>query len=63
MKYISYFLVLATSLLLLACGPDKTPTPKLFEEQHNALDKAKQIDDKVQQQAEELKKNMEKQTQ
>lgn len=63
MKYFNYFLVLSTSLLLIACGPDKTPAPKLFEQERSTLDKAKEIDGKVQQQAEDLKKNMEKQTQ
>lgn len=63
MKYLNYLFILATSLLLPACGPDKAPAPKLFEEQRNALDKAKEVESKVQQQAQELQKNMEKQTQ
>jgi hypothetical protein len=63
MKYLNYLLLITTSLLLLACGPDKAPKAKLFEEQRNALDKAKEVDGKVQQQADEMKKNMDKQTQ
>lgn len=63
MKYFKLFLFLTTSLLLQACGPDKAPAPKLFEEQRSALDKAKEVNNKVQQQAEELKKSMDKQAQ
>lgn len=63
MKYLNYFIILTTSLVLIACSPDNSPKPKLFEEQRNALDQAKGIDAKVQQQADETNKSMEKQSQ
>jgi len=63
LKYINFLILLSTSLLLLACSPDNTPKPKLFEEQRNALDQAKEIDGKVQQQTQDMQKNLDKQTQ
>lgn len=56
---------LCAFLLLGACSPnkeEKTP-PKLFEEQRDALDKAKTVNPAQQQQDEEQRKAIEKQTQ
>ncbi len=63
MKPHIYLLFILTSLLLPACSPDNTPKTKLFEEQRNALDKAKAVDSTVQQQTQQLQQNEEKQTQ
>lgn len=56
---------LCALLLLAACKPDsdQPPAPKLFEEQRNALDKAKAVDEAQQRQAEEQRKAVEQQTQ
>lgn len=57
-------LALFTILLLNACNPsDTTPSPKLFKEQRDALDKAKAVDPALQQQSEEQRKTIEQQTQ
>ena len=63
MKPTHYMLFILTSLILLACSPDNTPKTKLFEEQRNALDKAKAVDSTVQQQTQQLQQNLEKQSQ
>ena len=64
MKPLNYlFIICAANLLLSGCGPDNNNKTKLFEDQRNALDKAKQIDNKVQQQTQEMQQNLEKQTQ
>jgi hypothetical protein len=65
MKATNYLVFFLAGLTLLACSPDndaKTKT-KLFEEQRNALDKAKGVDNIIQQQAKELQQNTEKNTQ
>lgn len=58
-------LSLCVLLLLAACKPadNQPPAPKLFEEQRDAVDKAKAVEGEQQQQAEEQKKQMEQQTQ
>lgn len=59
-------IALCTLLLLTACSPgneEKTPPPKLFKEQRDALDKAKAVDAAQQEQAEKQRKEMEQQTQ
>jgi len=53
MKYI----LLALALLLTAC--DKPPTPKIAAPQREVLDKAKAVDQAVQQNTEEEKKKIE----
>jgi ABC-type enterochelin transport system substrate-binding protein len=63
MKPLNFLLMLLTSLLLLACGPDNSAKTKLFEEQRNALDKAKGVENTVQKQMQETRQNEEKQTQ
>jgi hypothetical protein len=52
MKYI----LLAVALMLTAC--EKPATPKIAAPQREALDKAKQVDQMVQKNTEESKKNI-----
>ena len=61
----SLFAILCTcSLLLVACGPDQAPTPpKLFESERQALGKAKAVNNTVQQQADQQRKDVDQQTQ
>ena len=56
-------MILFASMTLLACGPDNSPKTKLFEEQRAALEKAKGVENTVQQQTQEAQQNVEKQTQ
>jgi len=63
MKPTKCVLLILVSLLLPACSPDNSPKPKLFEEQRSALDKAKAVDSKVQEQTRQLQQSVEKQTQ
>lgn len=63
MKPMNCMMLILASLLLPACSPDNSPKPKLFEEQRNALDKAKAVDSAVQQQTQQLQQNVDKQTQ
>jgi hypothetical protein len=54
-----------TLLLLSACSPDnseKTPSPKLFAEQRDALDKAKTVDAELKKRDEEQSKAIDEQT-
>ncbi len=57
--------LLCTILLLSACSPsdDKTPPPKLFADQREALDKAKAVAAEQQKALEQQQKEVEKQTQ
>jgi hypothetical protein len=56
--------LLSTILLLSACGQsDNQPAPKLFQEQREALDKAKAVAPALQQQEEEQRKATEQQSQ
>ena len=56
---------LCALLLLGACSPnsDEPPAPKLFEEQRDALDKAKAVDAAQQKQNAEQQKAIEQQAQ
>lgn len=63
MKSLNYLAIALASLALLACKPDTSPKPKLFEEQRDVLDKAKAVEKTVQQQAQETQQSIEKQTQ
>jgi len=56
-------LISLTGLLLLACSPDNSPKPKLFEEQRNALEQAKAVSKAAEQQAQDLQKNVDKESQ
>jgi hypothetical protein len=48
--------------LLSACGPgaNDAPPPKLFQDQRDALDKAKAVDGELQKKDEEQRKEIEK---
>ena len=49
---------------LAGCSPDQAPaTPKLFESQRQALEKAKTVNDSVQQQAEQQQQEIDRQGQ
>jgi len=61
MKYLTYPLIAMIALTLQACGPDNKQS-KLFEDQRNALDKAKTVDSTVQQQAQQLQQSADKQS-
>jgi len=63
MKPTNFLLFILASLMLLACSPDSSPKPKLFEEQRSALDKAKAVDDVMQKQTQQLQQNLDKQSQ
>lgn len=64
MKLILY--VLACSFILAGCGePSQPPTPKtkLFEPQREALDKSRQVEQTVTEQADQQKQAVDQQTQ
>lgn len=64
MQYIPY--LLAASLLLAGCGkPSQPPAPtaKLFEPQREALDKSRQVEQTVTEQADQQKQAVDQQTQ
>ena len=63
MKSYNHFLIIRTCFILFGCSPDNTPKTKLFEEERAALEKAKAVESTVQQQAQQLQQNTEKQTQ
>jgi len=52
------YLIFAIALLLTACD-NSTPAPKIAATQRDALDKAKQVDQMVQQNTEDTKKKIE----
>lgn len=61
----NYRIALILSVFLLnACGQkEDTPPPKLFEDQRQVLDKAKQVSAQQQEEAEKLRKAIEQQAQ
>ena len=63
MPYFKYLLISLAALILMACGPDNSPKPKLFEDQRNTLDKAKAVDSTLQQQTQQQQQSVDKQTQ
>ena len=63
MKSLNFLIILLTSLVLAGCSPDNSPKTKLFEEERAALEKAKAVEATIQQQAQQLQQNTEKQTQ
>ena len=63
MKSLNYLIILLTSLVLAGCSPDSSAKTKLFEEQRSALDKAKEVDSKIQQQTQQLQQSVDKQSQ
>ena len=63
MKLLTAILV-SISLLLMACHREQAPSPpKLFETQHEALDKAKAMKNTVQQQTEQQRQDVDQSTQ
>ena len=51
------------AILLPACSRDEQPPPpKLFESQRNAMDKAKGLQDQLQQQSEQQSQEIDRQT-
>ena len=63
MKTLNLLPIVLSSFILLGCSPDNSSKTKLFEEQRNALDKAKAVDSTVQKQIQEAQQNEAKQTQ
>lgn len=63
MKSCNYLLIILTAFIVLGCSPDNSPKTKLFEQERAALEKAKAVESTVQQQAQQLQQNAEKQTQ
>ena len=63
MKLYKHLIIFNVLISIPGCGPNDPPKTKLFEEQRNALDKAKEVEGKVKLQAQEMQKSMEKQTQ
>ena len=63
MKLLNTLIIVLASFTLLACSPDNSAKTKLFEEQRNALDKAKAVEKTIQQQTQETQQTIEKQTQ
>ncbi len=62
MKYINYLILLCIFSSISACGKSESTQDKLFETQRDALDKAKQVGQKVDQQMQDLRQNVEKQS-
>ena len=61
---ITMLLVAFCTLVLPSCGEEKQPPPpKLFEDQINAMDKAKGVEDTLQQQADQQLQDIDKQSQ
>jgi len=65
MKFRKLIPLLALLLILAACEKpnDHNDTPKLFEDQRAMLDRAKNMDSTLQQQADEQQKKLEQQSQ
>lgn len=60
----TFWLLALCALLLPGCSDEKQPPPpKLFESQRNAMDKAKALEDAVQQQADQQREQIDQQTQ
>lgn len=60
---ITLILAILYAALIAGCDSGKqAPPPKLFESQRNALDKAKGVQDTLQQQADQQREEIDKQT-
>ncbi len=61
----AFLILMAFSVLALAgCDEGKQPPPpKLFEDQRNAMDKAKGVEDTLQQQADQQLQDIDRQSQ
>lgn len=62
MKTFNAVALIFSGLILLACSPDNSSKTKLFEDQRNVLDKAKEVDNVVQKQTQQLQQNLEQQS-
>lgn len=61
---ITMLLVAFCTLVLAGCGEEKQPPPpKLFEDQINAMEKAKGVEDTLQQQADQQLQDIDQQSQ
>ena len=61
---LSLILIVLYALVLPGCDDGKqAPPPKLFEGQRNAMDKAKGVEDTLQQQADQQLQSIDQQTQ
>lgn len=61
---ITMLLVAFCTLVLSGCGEEKQPPPpKLFEDQINAMEKAKGVEDTLQQQADQKLQDIDQQSQ
>lgn len=58
----SVLLILSLSSLLAACSPGD-PDPKIAEDQREVMDEAKQVEDLLQQSAEQTRQQVDEQTQ
>lgn len=58
----SALLILSLSSLLAACSPGD-PDPKIAEDQREVMDEAKQVEDLLQQSAEQTRQQVDEQTQ
>ena len=65
MKFEKLVPLLLVSLILVACekANDNKDAPQLFKEQRAMMDKAKNVGNTLQQQADEQKKNLDQQSQ
>lgn len=63
MKSRNYLFIVLAGFVLLGCSPDNSAKTKLFAEQRSALEKAKGVENTVQQQTQEMQQNVEKQSQ
>lgn len=58
----SIIVILGFALFLLACSPSD-PDPKIAEDQREVMDKASQVEDVLQQSAEQTEQQVDEQTQ
>jgi len=62
MRITLIFAILYAALLAGCDSGKQAPPPKLFESQRNAMDKAKGVQDTLQQQADQQREEIDKQT-
>lgn len=55
--------LLCAAMVLVACTPDSGQTPKIAEEQREALDQAQAVESQMQQAAEAARRNIDEQSQ
>jgi outer membrane PBP1 activator LpoA protein len=55
--------LLCAAMVLAACTPDSGQTPKLADEQREALDRAQAVESQMQQAAEAKRRNIDEQSQ